>query len=236
MKKIIVLNHKSYLNYEKAKKYPLEINDYIRTDQIVIICPSSPYFPYYKGKYNFKLGSQSISDKNVTGELTGEVLKSLEIEYVLINMNNKINEQEMNYKKINGKIKAALDNGIKPIMAIGETYYEQELNKTADVIVKQLKDYLKDIEVEQDIIINYSPNYSYKGNQIPKEENIYEVVDFIKNYMKRKYNVNTKVIYGGNVTIDNIEKLEQITNIDGYLIEESSINVKEIINILNKMK
>ena len=236
MKKIIVLNHKSYLNHEKAKKYPLEINNYLRMDQTIIICPSSPYFLYYKGKYNFKLGSQSISDKNITGELTGELLKSLEVDYVLVNANDKTNEQEPNPKQINNRIKEAINNGIKPIITIGETYYEQELNKTADIIVKQLKDYLKDIEVKQDIIINYYPNYSYKGKQTPKEKNIYEVVDFIKNYMKRKYNVNTKVIYGGNVTIDNIEKLEQITNIDGYIIEESSINIKEIVDILNKMK
>ena len=60
--------------------------------------------------------------------------------------------------------------------------------------------------------------------------------DFIKDYIKRKYNVNIKVLYGGNITIDNIESLDKINNINGYLITNSSTNLKETITILNKMK
>ena len=74
MKKVVVLNHKSYLKQNDIKSYPIEINDYIRSDQTVIICPSSLYIPYFKGKYNFKLGAQNIEYQNITGELTGSVL------------------------------------------------------------------------------------------------------------------------------------------------------------------
>ena len=236
MKRIVVLNNKSDLTAKSAKKYPVEINDYIRSDQTVIICPSSVYIPYFQGKYSFKLGSQNISDKSITGELTGEVLKSLEIEYVLIETNDRKNEYQIESKQINNKIETALKNGIRPIITIGETFYEKQLNKTADVIAKQLKEYFKNIEVEQDIIINYSPNYSYQGKQVPTVSYIQEVVDFIKDYIKRKYNVNIKVLYGGNITIDNIESLDKINNINGYLITNSSTNLKEIITILNKMK
>ena len=236
MKRIVVLNNKSDLTAKSAKKYPVEINDYIRSDQTVIICPSSVYIPYFQGKYSFKLGSQNISDKSITGELTGEVLKYLEIEYVLIETNDRKNEYQIESKQINNKIETALKNGIRPIVTIGETFYEKQLNKTADVIAKQLKEYFKNIEVEQDIIINYSPNYSYQGKQVPTVSYIQEVVDFIKDYIKRKYNVNIKVLYGGNINIDNIESLDKINNINGYLITNSSINLKEIITILNKMK
>ncbi len=138
MKKIVVLNNKSDLTYKLAQKYPVEINDYIRSDQTVIICPSSVYIPYFKGKYNFKLGSQNISDKNITGELTGEVLKSLEIEYVLIETNDRKSEYQIESKQINNKIGTALKNGIRPIVTIGETFYEKQLNKTADVITKSI--------------------------------------------------------------------------------------------------
>ncbi len=121
MKKIVVLNHKSYLNYDEAKKYPIEINDYIRRDQTVIICPSSIYVPYFKGKYSFKLGSQSINTNNITGELTGNTLKSIDIKYVLIGSNDRKNNYEEN---VNKKIKEALSYNIRPIIIVGETYYE----------------------------------------------------------------------------------------------------------------
>ena len=236
MKKIIVLNHKSYLKHEQAKTYPININNFIRNDQTVIICPSSIYIPYFKGKYNFKLGSQTIEENNITGGLTGEVLKSIEVKYVLIGTNDRKNEYEETAKQINKKIKEAIEYNIRPIITIGETFYEKELNKTLDVLAKQLKEYLKDIEVKQDIIINYSPNWSYQGKQIPKENYIYEVIDFIKNYIKRKNNVNIKVTYGGNITKENIMKLDNIKNIDGFLIDKPSINLKEITEMLNMIE
>lgn len=230
MKKIIVLNHKSYLKYEDVKNYPIEINDYIRSDQTVIICPSSIYIPYFRGKYNFKLGSQNIEYENITGELTGNILKSIDVRYTLIGTNDRKNTKE---EKINKKIKEALNNNIRPIVIIGESFYEKELKKTASVINRQIKDYFKDIDIKQDIIISYTPNWSYQGKQIPTNTYISEVIDLIKNIIKRNFNANIKVIYGGKITKDNIVELDKIKNIDGYLIEESSIDITEIKQMLN---
>lgn len=233
MKKIVVLNHKSYLNYDEAKKYPIEINDYIRTDQTVIICPSSIYIPYYKGKYNFKLGSQSISTNNITGELTGNTLKSIDIKYVLIGSHDRKNYYE---EDINKQIKESLSYNIRPIIIVGETFYEYELKKTINIIKRQIKDYLEGIEVEQDMILCYAPNWTYKGKQIPKIEYIIEVTEFIKNMIKRQYNMDIKLLYGGNVYKENIQDLEKIKNIDGYIIGEASTDLNEIKTIFNKME
>lgn len=233
MKKIIVLNHKSDLTYEEAQKYPIEINDYIRNDQNVIICPNSIYVPYFKGKYNFILGSQSINSNNTTGSITGKTLKSIDIKYALIGNHDK---NDINNEEITSQIKEAINNNIRPIVIIGETYYEYELNKTTSVIKRQIQDYFRNIEVKQDIIICYYPNWKYKGKQVPSITYIEEVIELIKNIMKHKYNANIKVIYGGNVSIDNIEKLDEISNNDGYLIEKPSTNLKEIINLLNSIE
>ena len=119
MRKIIVLNHKSYLKNEQAKSYPININNFIRNDQTVIICPSSIYIPYFKGKYNFKLGSQTIESDNITGELTGEILKSLEVKYTLIGTNDRKNKYEETPKQINKKVKEAIKYNIRPIITIG---------------------------------------------------------------------------------------------------------------------
>ncbi|MBQ6547271.1 MAG: triose-phosphate isomerase [Bacilli bacterium] len=233
MKRVVVLNHKSYLKHNDIKSYPIEINDYIRSDQTVIICPSSLYIPYFKGKYNFKLGSQNIEYENITGEITGSVLKSMEVRYTLIGTNDRKNTKEEN---INKKIKEALNNNIRPIVVVGETYYEKELKKTANVINQQINDYFKGIDVKQDIIICYSPNWSYTGKQIPTNEYISEAVELIKNIIKRKYNENIKVIYGGNITFNNVKELDKIKAIDGYLIGKISTNINEIKKLLNTME
>lgn len=236
MKKIIVLNHKSYLSTKEAKNYPIDINDYIRTDQTVIICPNNIYIPYFAGKYNFYLGSQNISHTNITGETTGNQLKSIGVKYTIIGHHERINNQIELKKDINQKVKEALNNNIIPIIVIGETYYENQLKKTGEIIAKQLKEYLKDIEVKQDIIIAYEPNWSFEGKEIPNQNHIYEVIDLIKNIIKRKYNVNIKVIYGGHINKENIKDLDKIPNINGYLIGKTSTNINEIKQIFNNIE
>lgn len=233
MEKIIVLNHKSELKLREAKNYVLDINDIIRNDQRTIICPSNVYLPFYNGKYRFHLGSQNISNMSINGEITGEVLKSLGVSYVIIGHHERKNYLKEDSKQINEKIKEAIKNNITPIVILGETYYQTIMKKTGETIRKQIKKYFENIEVKSDIIIVYEPNYSFEGKEIPKKDNIIEAIDFIKTIMLRKYNANIKVLYGGHVNKDTIKEYDKIKNIDGFLIGKSSVSIKEVKEILN---
>lgn len=236
MKKIIILNHKSYLTPKNAKNYAIDINDYIRSDQTVIICPSNIYLPYFEGKYNFLLGSQNISSSNITGEITGNLLKETGVNYCIIGHPERKNSLGETPKQINEKIAEALANNITPIVIVGETYYEYEMKKSGEIITKQLKEYLYKIEKDQNIIICYEPNWSFQDKQIPTKEHITEIVNLIKNITKRKYNENIKVLYGGNITKENIAKLDKIPILDGYLIGKSSIDIKKIKAVFDNIE
>lgn len=234
MKKIVVINHKTYLTLNEAKNYGIDINDYIRGDQEVIICPSNIYIPYFTGKYNFSLGSQNISPLEITGETTGKMLKSYNIKYALVGHNERKNNLHETNKEINNKIKEAQKYNITPIAILGETYYEQQLKKSGEIITKTLKEYLKD--TNDNIIIGYEPNYTFKEKQIPTKDHIEEIVKLIKQITKRKYNKEIKVLYGGNVSKENIKTLEQIKNLDGYLVGRKAINIKDIKEIFDEME
>ena len=234
MKKIIVINQKTYLTLKEAKNYGIDINDYIRTDQEVIICPSNIYIPYFTGKYNFSLGSQNISPLEITGETTGKMLKSYNIKYTLVGHNERKNNLNETTKDVNQKILEAQKYNITPIAILGETYYQKELKKSGEIITKTLKEYLKN--TNDNIIIGYEPNYTFKEKQIPTKQHIEEIVTLIKNITKRKYNKEIKVLYGGNVSKENIKTLEQIKNLDGYLIGRKAINIKDIKEIFDEME
>ncbi|MGM9878812.1 MAG: triose-phosphate isomerase [Bacilli bacterium] len=236
MKKILVLNHKSYLKPKEAKKYAIDINDYIRSDQTVIICPSNIYLPYFEGKYNFTLGAQDISYSNITGEVTGALLKETGVKYCLIGHHERKNQLGETSKQINNKIKEALANNITPIIIVGETYYEYEMKKSGEIITKQLKEYLYKITPDQNIIICYEPNWSFQDKQIPTKEHIIEMVQLIKSITKRKFNENIKVLYGGHITKENITKIDKIPILEGYLIGRSSIEVTKIKEIFDNLE
>lgn len=233
MKKILVLNHKSYLTLKKAQNYCLQINDYIRGDQTVIICPSNIYLPYFKGKYNFELGSQNISHQNITGEITGNLLKDSGVKYSLIGHGERKETLNEGPKEINLKIKEAHKNNITPIVIIGENFYQYKMKKSGEIITKQIKDYLKDIEIENNLIIAYEPNWDITKNEFPALNHIKEITKLIKTITKRKYNRDIKILYGGNVALEKLPEINKINTIDGYLIGKLSTEVKEIKQIFD---
>ena len=49
------------------------------------------------------------------------------------------------------------------------------------------------------------------------------------------YEENIKVIYGGSINENNIEELNKIKDIDGFLIGAASINPIQFINIIEKI-
>ena len=141
MNKIIVLNQKSYMEYNEVLNFINEIKDNIRRDLDVIICPSSIYLPYYKGKYDFKLGSQNVYIKNITGEYTSKSLKLMGVNYVIIGHFERKYYLNEDSNLINLKIKDAINNNLIPIVCLGETKEEKELLRTGDVLIRQLKEY-----------------------------------------------------------------------------------------------
>ena len=236
MKKTIVLNLTLDLNYNEIKNYLLNVNEILRTDLNYIMCPSYLYIPYFKGKYNFSLGTQNLNNEPLTGEVTAKSLKSLNVKYTILGHHDRINNLKETPKEINNKIKTALKNCLSPIVVIGETYENYQLKKTGEVIGKQIKDYFQGVEVDKDIVLVYSPNWSFQKKQIPSKEYVIEVIELIKNIINRKYHKNIKVLYGGNVTLDIIPLINKIPNIDGLLIEKENTSLQNLKQILDTLE
>ena len=233
MKKTIVLNHKTDLDYENIKYYIDQIKDKIRTDMDIVICPSSIFIPFFNGRYNFKIGCQNIGGYHATGELSGEELKSMGVSYVIVGHSDRKKYYNEDNRLINLKVKECIKNNIIPILCVGETIEEKELKKTQDVIIKQMREAFRDVKVDQDIIIAYEPIWAIGSGITPSVTCIKEIVSMIKNSIYHAHNVNIRVLYGGSITEKNIEKLNSIDELDGFLIGKSSTNPDKIISILN---
>ena len=82
---------------------------------------------------------------------------------------------------------------------------------------------------KSNLIIAYEPVWSIGTGLIPKSNELYETINFIKKNYK-KY----KVLYGGSVNPKNINQLKLINNIDGYLIGGASQNSNKFIDIVKK--
>jgi len=233
MKKIVALNHKMYLEYSDVNKYIEEMKDNIRKDIEVVICPSSIFIPYFKGKYDFKLGAQNVTGVFASGENSGAQLKSMDVLYTIVGHSERKQVLKEENEMTNLNLQEALKYGIIPILCVGETKEQREMKKTGEVIRKQLKDYLKDVKVEESLVIAYEPVWAIGTGLIPNNDEIEEVIKLIKDIVFKAHGKNIRVLYGGSVNEKNVDELVKVPYCDGFLLGSVSKDPKNVLYVIN---
>ena len=201
----------------------------------IIYCPPSTLIRPMSKKLkntNIDVGAQNCHEQDTYGAFTGSInsmmLKNVGAKYVIIGHSENRQAGETN-KLINLKIKNTLKSGLKVIFCIGETLQEKRKKITKKILNKQIKLGLNKIKNKKNVIIAYEPVWSIGTGLIPRSNELFKTIDFIKKKIK-----NNKVLYGGSVNPKNIYELKLINNIDGYLIGGASQDPKKFIDIIKK--
>lgn len=237
MTKIVFGNQKTYMNFDDVQKFEKKFNDVDCSS--TVICPSYIYISEYKNNSSFLVGAQNVSaSKNgaTTGEISAEQLKSIGCKYCLVGHSERRKDQNEDSNIILEKIKRLLENGIIPVLCIGESFEEKENDITKDVVGKEIIEVFSNLDKTQiqKIIIAYEPIWSIGSGLIPKTEEIEEMLSYIKDFVMEKYDSSVKVLYGGSVNKDNIQMLNEISVIDGYLIGGASAKADEFLYIMRE--
>lgn len=236
--KYVICNLKNRLDRNQSIDYASKL-DHLNKDNIkLIIAPSSVYLDlFYPVEYS--LAAQditSIKDEVVTGEVTAKQLKTIGVDYVLIgHSERRIYKNEDSNVLINKIINAQKEN-LSIIYCVGENKEQRDDIKTFEVIEKELFEVLDNVNLDN-IIISYEPIWAIGSGINPENEEIDQVINYIKSIIKDKYNRNIEVIYGGSVNIDNIEQLNDISSLEGFIIGSSSLDIKsleQMIEIISK--
>lgn len=233
--KIIAANFKMNLTKKEIDNYLKEIDN--KKINNVIFFPSNIYIPYFS-KYN--IGSQDISFKelgSITGDTSIKQYLDFNIKYVLIGHSER-RKYFNDSKYISDKVNLALKNNIIPIICVGETEEEYNNNLTKKVLKDELDEALENniTLLNNKIIIAYEPIFSIGTNKVLDIKEIENIVSYIKSYLKNTYLLDIKVLYGGSVNLNNIGNLEKISNLDGYLIGNASLDAKSFLDLISKIK
>ncbi len=215
------------------------------TDAEVILCV--PYTDLFYSlltaqETNIKIGAQNMHWEEsgaYTGEVSGQMLKSIGVEYVIIGHSERRQYFNETDETVNKKIKAAFANELKPIVCVGETLEQREVGKTEEVITAQTKIALDGLTEEQveNTIIAYEPIWAIGTGKTATAEDANNSIKAIRNEIAKNYgqNIADKVIiqYGGSVKASNAKELFSTSDIDGGLVGGASLKVEEFANIVN---
>lgn len=230
MNKLIVCNHKMFLTYDEALNLKNKM-DNLSTLSNLVICPNILYLNLFK---DYNLGVQDCHSE-ITGAYTSMIspyhLSLMGIKYSLVGHSDTRDIYDDN--AINKKLKAILNNSMTPILCIGETKYDRQLNKTITALKKQLTMALSNVDLElgQELIIAYEPRWIINSELQMQKKDISDVFKYIKKLLDEIGIHNYKLLYGGNINKDNI-KLIDSSLIDGYLLGHSSVDINELKEIL----
>ena len=191
---------------------------------------------------NIKIGAQNMhfaESGAYTGEVSGKMLKSIGVEYVIIGHSERRQYFAETDESVNKKIKAAFENELKPIVCVGETLEEREAGKTVEIITNQTRLALEGLTNDQvkNTIIAYEPIWAIGTGKTATSEDANNSIISIRDEIKRIYgeDVSEKVIiqYGGSVKSSNAKELFSTSDIDGGLVGGASLKPDEFSKIVN---
>ena len=218
------------------------------TENEVILCV--PYTDLFYAlltaqNTNIKIGAQNMhfEEKGAyTGEVSAQMLKSIGVEYVIIGHSERRQYFNETDETVNKKIKSAYENGLKPIVCVGETLEQRDEGTTIDIITNQTKYALEGLTDEQvaNTIIAYEPIWAIGTGKTATSEDAQKAIKSIRDKICQIYgqNVSDRVIiqYGGSVKSSNAKELFEMSDIDGGLVGGASLKPDEFSKIVNYNK
>ena len=245
-RKVIAGNWKMNMLPNEAIKFIEEFAPLVKdTKAEVILCV--PYIDLFYAllnaqETNIKIGAQNMHFEEsgaYTGEVSGKMLKSIGVEYVIIGHSERRQYYNETDKSVNEKIKSALKNELKPIVCVGETLEQKEEGKTEEIITKQVELALEGLEKEQveKVIVAYEPIWAIGTGKTATKEDANSNIKCIRNKIADIYGQNTAdkviILYGGSVKASNSKELFEMSDIDGALVGGASLKVEEFSKIVN---
>ena len=240
----------------KMNKLPNEAMEFIEgiaplikdTNHEVILCV--PYIDLFYSLLivqgtNIKIGAQNMHYEEsgaYTGEISAEMLKSINVEYVIIGHSERRQYYNETDEAISLKVKKALEVGLKPIMCVGETLEQRENNETEKVITEQVKLGLSKLKKNQvqNVIIAYEPIWAIGTGKTATAEDANNSIKAIRNEIAKEYGKdvaeNVIIQYGGSVKSSNAKELFEMSDIDGALVGGASLKVEEFAKIVEYEK
>ncbi len=179
-----------------------------------------------------------------TGEISPLMLKEAGCGHVILGHSERRTLFFETSETVNQKVDAAIEAGLIPIVCIGETLKQREDKKTFDIITTQLNESLKTSckkrNIPQSVIIAYEPVWAIGTGKTATPEMAQEVHLFIRRWLIENFGHTTgetiRILYGGSVKPDNINKLISQPDIDGALIGGASLKVDSFLSIIQFYK
>ena len=251
-KQIAAANWKMNLTYQQGSTLLntlMEGDIKLKENQMTLFAVPFPYLEMalhaIQNKSNYFIAAQNCSDKKsgaYTGEVSAEMLKSLDIKYCLVGHSERREYFAETNRILSEKINICLSYNITPVFCCGENLQTREQNQQNTFVAQQLKESLFHLTKDEilRIVIAYEPIWAIGTGKTASTAQAQEMHAYIRSELKNKYgnavSDQISILYGGSVKANNAKELFQSEDVDGGLVGGASLIASEFIEIIKALK
>jgi triosephosphate isomerase len=174
-----------------------------------------------------------------TGEVSAAMLRDLGVKAAIIGHSERRRYFGESDESVAKKVWAALENGLLPIMCVGEVEEERESGLTEEVLGRQVPAGLASVRAEDAarLAIAYEPVWAIGTGHTATPEVAQEAIAFVREkvgaVLGEEAGRLVRILYGGSVGPHNVDELMAQPDIDGALVGGASLQVGSFARIVN---
>ena len=179
-----------------------------------------------------RLGAQNIHWEEMgafTGEISAPMLLDSGVRYVIVGHSERRQYFGETDEMVNRRLRAAQNQGLIPILCVGETKTQRDANETEALISQQLAQDLVEVNQEK-LVIAYEPIWAIGTGDTCDIQEANRVIGLIRSQLSFPH---VPIQYGGSVKPDNIDAIMAQPEIDGVLVGGASLQAAGFARIVN---
>lgn len=244
----IAANWKMHKTCQQADRF---LNDFLpRISDIkdVDVAISPPYTALSTVSKKIETNSVLLCAQNMhykkegafTGEVSPLMIKEVGCEYVIVGHSERREFFCESDQIVNEKIRIALENGLHPIVCVGETQQQREKGRTKNVLTKQTRIGLKDLDRQQakKITVAYEPIWAIGTGESASPSDARDGCSFVRSQLEKLFgnevSETIRIQYGGSIKPHNTVELLNQEDIDGGLVGSASLKPDSFSKIIQK--
>ncbi len=207
----------------------------------VAVCVPAPYLAQLQQLCQgsaLELGAQDVSRHEqgaFTGEVSAAMLREFGVRYAIVGHSERRQYHGEADALVAEKARAALAQGITPIVCVGETLAEREAGHTEEVVQRQLAAVI-DANGPRigEIVVAYEPVWAIGTGRTATPEQAQQVHAVLRAQLKAATPQPERIaiLYGGSMNAANAASLLAQPDIDGGLIGGASLKAPDFLQII----
>ncbi|MFN3164177.1 MAG: triose-phosphate isomerase [Pseudohongiellaceae bacterium] len=176
-----------------------------------------------------------------TGEVAAAMLAELGLTYVLVGHSERRQLFAESDADVAAKFAAVQQQGLIPVLCLGETLTQREQGETEATVLAQLNAVLDSSGIEslRDAVIAYEPVWAIGTGKTASPEQAQQVHRVIREHLAAQDSevaARMRILYGGSVKSSNAGELFSQPDIDGGLVGGASLKADEFIAIATSVE